>query len=223
MWNRCMLLSHYRHLLCFPSILEVKISGKFRHRYNFFEYCLPLFSHWEQHVVIYNMRIHVYTMYEIQHTHTFSSLWPVRRYINSQSSPLCLWRTSADIWDAFGLCLVLCDECVSVHVESGTIKQNIFLSFFLPFIFPSLPPVFLRLSLREVKSQCGGRLRRRSPTGSLRRLQMSGVMGSSPGRWCHTERGLTGIWATKMWVTACSCVCVCVSCSLVFSLMSVTV
>lgn len=64
-----------------------------------------------------------------------------------------------------------------------------------------LPPL---CSLRrEARSPCVGRRPRPSPTGSLRRPQMSGVMGSSPGRWCHTARGLTGTWATKMWVTGC--------------------
>lgn len=48
----------------------------------------------------------------------------------------------SDIWVAYGLCLALCDEYISEHVRSITMKEIIFL-FFLSFIFPSLVPLSL--------------------------------------------------------------------------------
>lgn len=54
---------------------------------------------------------------------------------------------------------------------------------------------------REVRFPSAGRLQKPFSTGSSRHPVTAGVMASSCGRWCPMERGHTGTWAIKMWVT----------------------
>lgn len=153
-------------------------------RYKFLLFQFLFFSHWTQYVVTYSMHMHV--VVRIVMTTTVVS------------PHLCVYGVLLQIYAAYGpLCSTMWWMCNRARRE---LCSNIFFhSFFLSIIYlPLSSSLFFFFFLRVVKSQCGGQLQRRLPTGSLRQLQMSGVMGSSPGRWCHTERGLTGTWATKM-------------------------
>ena len=59
---------------------------------------------------------------------------------------------------------------------------------------------------REGRFPSDGRRQRPLPSGSSPLPAMCGVTASSCGRWCPTERGRTGTWATRMWVSpAVSC------------------
>lgn len=73
-------------------------------------------------------------------------------------------------------------------------------------VFPTvlIPPPLLCVCVmgenREGRFPSGGRRQRPSPSGSSPLPVTCGVTASLCGRWCRTERGRTGTWATRMWV-----------------------